>query len=104
MESPIATIDSIIVRMAHPVSRMWDATRKFPVGVPSSVFATAAIVCSPSELILATGMLRDCPRSPEDDELRRAFTDQVREIAQQLMPGAAAGSDQPARPRAWCSR
>ena len=42
---------------------------------------------SPSDLIAAVDMLRAWFRRPEDDDLRRAFTDWVRRIAQRLVPG-----------------
>ena len=42
---------------------------------------------SPSDLIAAVDVLRAWFRRPEDDDLRRAFTDWVRRIAQRLVPG-----------------
>ena len=42
---------------------------------------------SPPDLIVALDELRVCFRRPEDDDLRRAFTDWVRRIAQRLVPG-----------------
>lgn len=41
---------------------------------------------SPSDLIPLAGTLRDWLRSPEDDELGRAFAGWVREIAERLVP------------------
>ena len=42
---------------------------------------------SPSDLIDALDVLREWFRRPEDDDLRRAFTDWLRRIAQRLVPG-----------------
>ncbi|MYJ94183.1 MAG: transposase [Proteobacteria bacterium] len=42
---------------------------------------------SPSDLVAAVDVLREWFRCPEDDDLRRAFTDWVRRIAQRLVPG-----------------
>ena len=42
---------------------------------------------SPSDLVAALDVLREWFRRPEDDDLRRAFTDWVRRIAQRLVPG-----------------
>ena len=44
-------------------------------------------VDSPSDLIVALDVLRERFRRPEDADLRRAFTDWVRRIAQRLVPG-----------------
>ena len=61
--------------------------------LPSRNLMTAVVrleqIRAPSDLVPLTGMLRDWLRSPEDDDLRRAFTDWVRNIAQRLMPGGA---------------
>ena len=38
------------------------------------------------DLIPATGMLWDCLRSPEDDDLRQVFSDWMREILQRVLP------------------
>ena len=61
--------------------------------LPNRNLVTAVVrlekIRSPSDLIGVTGMLRDWLRSPEDDGLRRAFTEWVREIAQRLVPGGA---------------
>lgn len=42
---------------------------------------------SPSDLVVVLDVLREWFRRPEDDDLRRAFTDWVRRIAQRLVPG-----------------
>ena len=42
---------------------------------------------SPSDLVVALDVLREWFRRPEDDDLRRAFTDWLRRIAQRLVPG-----------------
>ena len=44
---------------------------------------------SPHDLVVVTGLLEEWLRSPEDDGLRRALADWVREIAQRLVPGGA---------------
>ena len=58
--------------------------------LPRRNLVTAVIrleqIRSPSGLIPVTRMLRAWLRSPEDDELRRAFADWVREVAQRFMP------------------
>ena len=46
-------------------------------------------IATPSDLVRVVEMLREWLRSPVDDELRRAFTDWVRRIAERLMPGGA---------------
>ena len=42
---------------------------------------------TPSDLVRVVEMLGEWLRSPADDDLRRAFTDWVRRIAERLMPG-----------------
>ena len=42
---------------------------------------------TPSDLVRVVDMLREWLRSPGDDELRRAFIDWIRRIAERLMPG-----------------
>ena len=42
---------------------------------------------TPTDLVRVVDMLREWLRSPADDDLRRAFTDWVRRIAERLMPG-----------------
>ena len=42
---------------------------------------------TPTDLIRVVDRLREWLRSPADDDLRRAFTDWVRRIAERLMPG-----------------
>ena len=44
-------------------------------------------IATPLDLVRVVEMLREWLRSPADDELRRAFTDWVRRIAERLMPG-----------------
>ena len=61
--------------------------------MPSHNLVTAVIrlegIRSLSDLVGVTDVLRAWLRSPEDDGLRRAFTDWVREIAGRLAPGGA---------------
>ena len=42
---------------------------------------------TPSDLVRVVDRLREWLRSPGDDELRRAFIDWIRRIAERLMPG-----------------
>ena len=44
---------------------------------------------TPWDLLEVVDVLREWLRSPEDDELRRAFTDWVRQVAERLVPGGA---------------
>ena len=45
---------------------------------------------TPADLVPVFAMLRDWLRIPEDDELRRVFTDWVLDIAQRIVPSGAA--------------
>ena len=61
--------------------------------LPQPNLVTAVVrlerIATPSDLVRVVEMLREWLRSPVDDELRRAFTDWVRRIAERLMPGGA---------------
>ena len=61
--------------------------------LPSRNLVTAVIrlegIRSPSDLVAVTDVLRAWLRSPQDDGLRRVFTDWVREVAGRLAPGGA---------------
>ena len=59
--------------------------------LPGPNLVTAVIrverIDSPSDLVRVVDLLREWLRGPEDHELRRAFADWVRRIAQRLAPG-----------------
>ena len=59
--------------------------------LPGSNLVTAVIglerIDSPSDLVRVVDLLREWLRGPEDEELRRAFTEWVRRIAERLVPG-----------------
>ena len=42
---------------------------------------------SPSDLVRVVDLLREWLKCPEDQDLRRAFTDWIRRIAERLLPG-----------------
>ena len=59
--------------------------------LPEPNLVTAMIrlerIDSPSDLIRVVDLLREWLQRPEDQDLRRAFTDWVRRIAERLLPG-----------------
>jgi len=59
--------------------------------LPGANLVTAVIrlerIESPSDLVGVVDLLREWLRRPEDKELRRAFMDWVRRIAERLVPG-----------------
>jgi len=92
-----------LVQPVDEVLAQWQPSQRYHVldqrhvrdeELPDRNLVTAVVrlerMRTPSDLVSVIGMLRDWLRVPEDDELRRVFTDWVRDIARRILPGGAA--------------
>ena len=89
-----------VVQPAEPALELYRPSQRYHVldehhvaeeQLPGANLVTAVIrlerIDSPSDLVRVVDLLREWLRDPEDNGLRRAFTDWVRRIAQRIIPG-----------------